>query len=75
MDNDGIQNFYPERDGAGQGPGSPAAAVLAMEIYQEASESADWKLVADRMYRALIGAKVSAFVPRRKGFQGQGGKR
>lgn len=62
-------------------PGRGAAVELAVKVFESAGPSDDFRVVAERMYRALRGVEVSPF-PARKGLKGlplgrpstQGGK-
>ncbi len=48
---------------------NPANAELARNIFQSAPKDADWKVVAERMYRALLGGDARVFVARRQGIK------
>jgi hypothetical protein len=50
-------------------PGGPIAVAMAKRIYLTADPDADFKAVAERMYRALCGVNVSPFT-RKKGVAG-----
>lgn len=50
-------------------PGGEKAVSLAKRIYLTAGVGEDFRTVAERMYRALLGVEVQPFV-RRKGIPG-----
>lgn len=50
-------------------PGGGAAVALARRIYLSATPTRNWRVVADRMFRALSGVSVAPF-PLRKGIPG-----
>jgi hypothetical protein len=59
----------PARPPLAIGVSAESSVSAARRIYLTAPSNADFRLVADRMYRALLGAKVDPF-PRRKGLAG-----